>query len=210
VAPRCHACDYWVLCGLQVQEATSAWLSEIAGSCSRHGLQLLQQCADADSLLEAQLAVHTAMAEWTAPSSDDAAAEDAESRGEQTQSAAAAAASRLSRVASLAAGGSPGGSPIVRGRAAAAAVVSDWVLTCQAVLGQSLDLWQVSSAAVSTGDRGHAHGWLPPTQYGLTSPQPHTKTGAVPRPLPGALQAADRVSAGPGLQQRAGAAACGT
>lgn len=46
----------------------------MAQACSKDGLSLLQQCIDADSLLQAQAAVHTAMADWVATPAEAAAA----------------------------------------------------------------------------------------------------------------------------------------
>lgn len=147
---------------VQVQEACWSWLSEVASCCVSHGLALLQQCPDAASLLQAEAAVHTAMAEWTAaPEPDttaqqDTAATAAKSRPSTAGSGAAGAQddkqrSRLNRLGSAAAAaavagvsstppGSPAKAGVQRGRS-----VSDWELTCLAVLGHKVDLWQVGA-----------------------------------------------------------------
>lgn len=141
----------------QVQEACSSWLSGVSTSCKSHGLGLLQQCPDAASLLETEAAVHTAIAEWVAApvqasEQQDGAAAAVGSRPATAGSGADSAQedagrkARLHRlapaVAAAAAGagaGSPPGSPSKGGRAR----VSDWDVTCLAVVGSKVDLWQV-------------------------------------------------------------------
>jgi hypothetical protein len=155
----------------QVQEACSSWLSSVSSSCKTHGLGLLQQCPDAPSLLQAEAAVHTAIAEWlstqtappsqqdgphhqpqsqpqsqtvaggsrpaTAGSGGSSTGEDAgrRSRLQRLAPAVAAAAARLGMAAS------PPGSPSKGGRGRGA--VSEWDVTCLAVVGGKVDLWQV-------------------------------------------------------------------
>jgi hypothetical protein len=154
---------------LQVQEACSSWLSSVSNSCKTHGLGLLQQCPDAPSLLQAEAAVHTAIAEWLSTPTAPPSQQDGSHPHPQSQSQTAAGGSRpatagsggsntgddagrrsrLQRlapaVAAAAAGvgaaASPPGSPPKGGRGRGA--VSEWDVTCLAVVGGKVDLWQV-------------------------------------------------------------------
>eukprot|EP00775_Hariotina_reticulata_P013485 gene13485-13610_t len=136
----------------QVEQACTAWLAAIAALCAGHGLTLLQHCSTADSLLQAELAVQQAIIDWrlapveeapTADRSDAAASRSANdlqatgldqdrpggSLGRLGSSAAQVPSSKLVMAGGLQAGaGRPGG---------------DWGLTCGAVLGRRVDLWQV-------------------------------------------------------------------
>lgn len=143
----------------QVQASCTSWLSDVASSCASHGLVLLQQCSDAPALLQAEAAVHAAITEWTSTPPDDAASSQQQDPAAAAGAAAAAGGGgsgsqpatagsggegtqeegrrqqRLSRL-----GATPPGSPAkgARGR-----VVSEWELTCLAVVGRKVDLWQV-------------------------------------------------------------------
>lgn len=142
----------------QVEQACSAWLADVAAACSEHGLQLLQCCSSAHSLLDAEQAVQLAIAEWSpaqtadaAAAAGDAAALDVQATSDQASTAAVSAGngsgSRLGRAGSSAAGlmvssgkgSAAAGSP----RALGGRVLSEWDVTCERVLGQKLDLWQV-------------------------------------------------------------------
>lgn len=129
---------------------------------------LLQQCSDAPALLQAEAAVHSAITEWTSTPPDAAlsqqqnpatAAGAAAAGGGGSGSRPATAGSgaegtqeegrrqqRLSRL-----GATPPGSPAkgARGR-----VVSEWELTCLAVVGRKVDLWQVGM-----GEQGGVWWW---------------------------------------------------
>jgi hypothetical protein len=157
----------------------------VAAACSEHGLKLLQCCSSAHSLLDAAQCVQLAIAEWTPAqaadadaASPDAAALDVQATSDQaTATAAAGNSSRLGRSGSSAVGLlSPGkgsgaaGSP----RALGGRVLSEWDVTCERVLGQKLDLWQVRIACCLSPTVLQQQGGVRHTSCALLVPPPHS------------------------------------
>lgn len=149
---------------VQIEQACSAWLADVAAACNQHGSKLLQLCNSAHSLLDAEKAVQLAIAQWTvssaagpgsaaATAADTSAALDVQTDSDQGAAAGgisrpgSASASRLGRsgssgaaLAASAAANKGSSSP----RALAGRAANEWDTTCELVLGQKLDLWQVS------------------------------------------------------------------
>lgn len=123
----------------QVEQACSSWLSDIAAICEKQGLQLLQHCTSAQGLLEAEHAVQEAIISW-AP----APASDADTQQDTTTATDQARISRTSTLlptgaAAAVAGSVPSKLGGIRGR-----TVTAWDVVCEQVLGNRVDLWQVS------------------------------------------------------------------